>query len=135
MGWDIELVRLVREGGGIVATIVVVILFLRSQRSATADLHQIAERFTMESHSLAQGFQEQIRSLMLQVTVQQRAYQDQVRTLIDDHITVTRETVTAVRSLDVTVRSVEATVRELQRVVEEISENEGPGGRQALPRP
>jgi hypothetical protein len=130
VGWDIELVKLVREGGGIVATIVVVILFLRSNRAATLDLERIADRFTAETRGLAQSFQQQIQALMDQISLQQRAYQEQIRSLIDDHITVTRETVSAVRNLDATVRSVEVTVRELQSVVQEIADEKERRGRE-----
>jgi phage shock protein A len=117
---DLELIKMVGGGGGAVAVIVVVILFLRQWERMQDTLKNIATTFTSQIADSQQRFQDQLTELMAGATQSQKLYQAQIKTLIDDHMAVTRETVGAVKSLDATVRGVDATVRNVEATVREL---------------
>jgi type I site-specific restriction endonuclease len=120
MGLEVEILKMVGGGGGIVATIAVVILFLRQQEKMHQTLTQIAEKFTADVAQSQRAFQDQLGQLMGQQMTSQKLYQEQIKSLINDHISVTRETVGAVKGLDATVRGVDATVRSVETTVREL---------------
>jgi hypothetical protein len=90
---EIEALKLVAyQGGGVVGVIAVCLIFIRA-------IDRLSTRFT-ESN-----------------TENQKAHREEVARLVDDHVTLTRETVKAVGRLDATVRSVERTVMGVEQTV------------------
>lgn len=108
---EVELLKLVTGGGGVVACIVVVILFLKQQEKQNDTLKQITDRFNTEVAVNQKAYQDQINALSAQTYANQKLYQDQIKIMIDDHMSVTRETISAVKSVEATVRELQSTVQ------------------------
>lgn len=94
----------------------------RKQRSEEAAL----TRQTIKEMQAA--YQDQLREIMGAVRENQHTFQDQIKSLTDDHMAVTRDVVVVVRRLDDTVRSMDHTLNELQETVRNQLPPPRPGG-------
>lgn len=100
---EIEALKLVAyQGGGVVGVIAVCLIFIKALSKRDGTIERIATSFTTSNEA------------------NQRAHQEQVSRLVDDHVTLTKETVAAVQKLDGTVRSVERTVRDVSATVADL---------------
>ncbi len=104
---EAELLQMLPGGGSVAALIMTVILFLKQQEKAQATINQVTETFNVRVTETQVSFQDQINRQMVQINENQKRYQEQIQSLIDAHIEVSRETVLALKSL-------EAAVSELQ---------------------
>jgi predicted ABC-type ATPase len=95
-----DLIRLLPDGASAVAVIVVVMLFLKQQDRINAMLESITKSFNDQVGDSQKTFQEQILRLTRQQYDNQKRYQDQIQSLIDAHIKVSRETILALKSLE-----------------------------------
>jgi ABC-type transporter Mla subunit MlaD len=97
---EIEALKLVAyQGGGVVGVIAVCLIFIKALGKRDDTIERIATSFTTSNES------------------NQKAHREEVARLVDDHVTLTRETVKAVGRLDATVRSVERTVMGVEQSV------------------
>ena len=99
-----DLIRLLPDGASAVAVIIVVMLFLKQQDRINLMLESITKGFNDQVFDSQKAFQEQILRLARQQFDTQKHYQDQIQSLIDAHISVSRETIMALKSLEVSLR-------------------------------
>lgn len=95
-----DLIRLLPDGASTVAVIVVVMLFLRQQDRINLMLETITKSFNDQVNDSQKTFQEQLLRLTARQYDTQRMYQEQIQSLIDAHIKVSRETIVALKSLE-----------------------------------
>jgi predicted ABC-type ATPase len=95
-----DLIQLLPDGASAVAVIVVVMLFLRQQDRINLMLETITKGFNEQVNDSQKTFQEQVLQLTTRQYDNQRMYQDQIQSLIDAHIKVSRETILALKSLE-----------------------------------
>ncbi len=95
-----DLIRLLPDGASAVAVIVVVMLFLRQQDRINLMLETITKSFNDQVNDSQKTFQEQLLRLTARQYDTQRMYQEQIQSLIDAHIKVSRETIVALKSLE-----------------------------------
>ncbi|QDV37363.1 hypothetical protein [Tautonia plasticadhaerens] len=100
---EIELLKMLPGGGSVAALIVTVILFLKQQEKSQLNLGQVTETFNNRVAAAQSSFQDQIRQLIAHNAENQKLYQDQIQTLLDGHLEVSRETVVALRALETAV--------------------------------
>jgi hypothetical protein len=81
-----DLIRLLPDGASAAAVIIVVMLFLKQQ-----------DRINLMVEAITKGFNEQVNG-------SQKLYQDQIQSLIDAHIKVSRETILALKSLEASLK-------------------------------
>jgi hypothetical protein len=103
-----DLIRLLPDGASAVAVIIVVMLFLKQQDRINLMLESITQNFNDQVGDSQKSFQEQILRLNRQQFENQKLYQDQIQSLIDAHIKVSRETIIALKSLESSVREAQA---------------------------
>jgi predicted ABC-type ATPase len=99
-----DLIQLLPDGASAVAVIVVVMLFLRQQDRINLMLETITKGFNEQVNDSQKTFQEQILQLTTRQYDNQRMYQDQIQSLIDAHIKVSRETILALKSLEASLK-------------------------------
>ncbi len=99
-----ELIKLLPNGASAVAVIIVVMLFLNQQDRINQMLESITKGFNDQVFDSQKAFQEQILRLTRQQCETQRQYQDQIQSLIDAHIKVSRETILAIKSLEASLK-------------------------------
>ena len=99
-----DLIRLLPDGASAVAVILVVMLFLKQHDKINAMLETITRRFNEQVNDSQKTFHEQIVRLSDQQFENQKLYQDQIQTLIDAHIKVSRETILALKSLEISLK-------------------------------
>lgn len=99
-----ELIRLLPDGASAVAVIIVVMLFLKQQDRINATLETITQGFNDQVGDSQKAFQDQLLRLHRQQFDNQRLYQDQIQSLIDAHIKVSRETILALKSLEASIK-------------------------------
>jgi predicted ABC-type ATPase len=95
-----DLIRMLPDGASAVAVIVVVMLFLKQQDRINAMLESITKGFNDQVFGSQKAFQDQVLRLTRQQYENQKLYQDQIQSLIDAHINVSRETILALKSLE-----------------------------------
>ena len=95
-----ELIKLLPDGASAVAVIIVVVLFLKQQDRINHMLESITKSFNDQVQESQKTFQEQILGLTRQQCDNQKLYQDQIQSLIDAHIKVSRETILALKGLE-----------------------------------
>jgi hypothetical protein len=95
-----DLMRLLPDGASAVAVIVVVMLFLKQQDRINLMLESITKGFNNQVIDSQKAFQEQLLRLTRHQYENQKLYQDQIQSLIDAHIKVSRETIMALKSLE-----------------------------------
>jgi predicted ABC-type ATPase len=100
----IDLIKLLPDGASAVAVIVVVMLFLRQQDRINQMLETITRGFNEQVNDSQKTFQEQVLRLTSRQYDTQRLYQDQIQSLIDAHIKVSRETILALKSLEASLK-------------------------------
>jgi hypothetical protein len=105
---EIELLKLIPGGGACIAVIAVVLIFLKAQREDRIESAKQSQHFIDEVRIITRSYQDNVNSIMANVAVNQRTFQDQIKEITDDHMKLTRETITAVKGL-------EGAVRELQQ--------------------
>ena len=84
--------------------IIVVMLFLRQQDRINMMLETITKGFNEQVNDSQKTFQEQILRLTSRQYDNQRLYQEQIQSLIDAHIKVSRETILALKSLEASLK-------------------------------
>jgi predicted ABC-type ATPase len=84
--------------------IFVVMLFLRQQDRLNVMLETITKGFNEQVNDSQKTFQEQVVRLTTQQYDNQRLYQEQIQSLIDAHIKVSRETILALKSLEASLK-------------------------------
>jgi predicted ABC-type ATPase len=99
-----DLIRLLPDGASAVAVIIVVMLFLRQQDRINLMLETITKGFNEQVNDSQKTFQEQILRLTARQHDNQRLYQEQIQSLIDAHIKVSRETILALKSLEASLK-------------------------------
>lgn len=99
-----DLIKLLPDGASAVAVIIVVMLFLKQQDRINLMLESITKSFNDQVGESQKAFQEQILRLARQQYDNQKLYQDQIQSLIDAHIKVSRETILALKSLEVSLK-------------------------------
>ena len=99
-----DLIRLLPDGASAVAVIIVVMLFLKQQDRINLMLESITKGFNDQVFDSQKAFQEQILRLARQQYENQKLYQDQIQSLIDAHIKVSRETIMALKSLEASLK-------------------------------
>jgi predicted ABC-type ATPase len=99
-----DLIRLLPDGASAVAVIVVVMLFLKQQDRINLMLESITRGFNEQVNESHKAFQDQILRLTRQQHDNQKLYQDQIQSLIDAHIKVSRETIMALKSLELSLK-------------------------------
>lgn len=99
-----DLIRLLPDGASAVAVIIVVMLFLKQQDRINLMLESITKGFNDQVFDSQKAFQEQILRLTRQQYENQKLYQDQIQSLIDAHIKVSRETIMALKSLEASLK-------------------------------
>jgi predicted ABC-type ATPase len=99
-----DLIRLLPDGASVVAVIVVVMLFLRQQDRINLMLETITKGFNEQVNDSQKTFQEQVLQLTTRQFDNQRLYQDQIQSLIEAHIKVSRETILALKSLEASLK-------------------------------
>ena len=99
-----DLIALLPDGASAVAVIVVVMLFLKQQDRINQMLESITKGFNDQVFDSQKAFQEQILRLARQQYENQKLYQDQIQSLIDAHIKVSRETIMALKSLEASLK-------------------------------
>ena len=99
-----DLIRLLPDGASAVAVIIVVMLFLKQQDRINLMLESITQNFNDQVGDSQKSFQEQILRLNRQQFENQKLYQDQIQSLIDAHIKVSRETILALKSLEASLK-------------------------------
>ena len=99
-----ELIKLLPDGAGVVAVIVVVMLFLRQQERLNLMIETVTKGFHDQVYESQRTFQEQVLRLTRQQFENQKLYQDQIQSLIDAHIKVSRETILALKSLEASLK-------------------------------
>jgi len=99
-----DLIHLLPDGASAVAVIVVVMLFLRQQDRINAMLESITQGFNAQVNDSQKTFQEQVVQLTTRQFDNQRLYGDQIQSLIDAHIKVSRETILALKSLEASLK-------------------------------
>ncbi len=99
-----DLIRLLPAGASAVAVIIVVMLFLRQQDRINLMLESITKGFNEQVYDSQKGFQEQVLRLARQQHDNQKLYQDQIQSLVDADIKVSRETILALKSLEVSLK-------------------------------
>ncbi len=95
-----DLIKLLPDGASAVAVIFVVMLFLKQQDRINLMLESITKGFNDQVFESQKAFQDQILRLARQQGDNQKLYQDQIQSLIDAHIKVSRETILALKSLE-----------------------------------
>jgi predicted ABC-type ATPase len=95
-----DLIHLLPDGASAVAVIFVVMLFLKQQDRINLMLESITKAFNDQVFDSQKAFQDQILRLTAQQCENQKLYQDQIQSLIDAHIKVSRETILALKSLE-----------------------------------
>lgn len=105
---ELELLKMLPGGGSVAALIVTVILFLKQQEKSQQNLGQVTETFNSRVAAAQVSFQDQIRQLIVQNAENQKLYQDQIQTLLDGHLEVSRETISALRALEAAVHELQA---------------------------
>ena len=95
-----DMIKLLPDGASAVAVIIVVMLFLKQQDRINHMLESITKSFNEQVGDSQKGFHEQILRLARQQFENQKLYQDQIQSLIDAHIKVSRETILALKSLE-----------------------------------
>jgi hypothetical protein len=99
-----DLIHLLPDGASAVAVIFVVMLFLRQQDRLNAMVETITKGFNEQVNDSQKTFQEQVLRLATQQCDNQRLYQEQIQSLIDAHIKVSRETILALKSLEASLK-------------------------------
>jgi hypothetical protein len=99
-----DLIHLLPDGGSVVALIFVVMLFLRQQDRLNVMLETITKGFNERVNESQKTFQEQVLRLTTQQGDNQRLYQEQIQSLIDAHIKVSRENILALKSLEASLK-------------------------------
>ena len=99
-----DLIKMLPDGASAVAVIIVVMLFLKQQDRINLMLETITKGFNDQVFDSQKAFQEQILRLARQQYENQKLYQDQIQSLIDAHIKVSRETILALKSLEVSLK-------------------------------
>ena len=99
-----DLIHLLPDGASAVAVIIVVMLFLRQQDRINVMIETITKGFNDQVNDSQKTFQEQILRLTSRQYDNQRMYQEQIQSLIDAHIKVSRETILALKSLEVSLK-------------------------------
>jgi hypothetical protein len=99
-----DLIKLLPDGASAVAVIVVVVLFLKQQDRINHMLESITKGFNDQVQGSQKTFQDQIFRLTGQQYENQKAYQDQIQSLIDAHVKVSRETILALKALETSLR-------------------------------
>lgn len=99
-----DLIGLLPDGASAVAVIIVVMLFLKQQDRINQTLETITRGFQLQVVDSRKAFQDQVLELTHQQFENQKHYQDQVQSLIDAHIRVSRETIMALKSLEVSLK-------------------------------
>ena len=95
-----DLIKMLPDGASAVAIIIVVMLFLKQQDRINLTLESITKNFNEQVFDSQKAFQEQVLRLARQQYENQKLYQDQIQSLIDAHIQVSRETILALKSLE-----------------------------------
>ncbi len=99
-----DLIGLLPDGASAVAVIIVVMLFLKQQDRISLTLETITRGFHDQVVDSRKAFQDQVLELTHLQFENQKHYQDQVQSLIDAHIKVSRETIMALKSLEVSLK-------------------------------
>jgi hypothetical protein len=99
-----ELMKMLPDGASAIAVIVVVMLFLKQQERLNVMLETITRGFNDQVYDSQKTFQEQVLRLTRQQCENQKLYQDQIQSLIDAHIKVSRETILALKSLEASLK-------------------------------
>ena len=99
-----DLIQLLPDGASAVAVIVVVMLFLRQQDRINLMLETITKGFNEQVNDSQKTFQEQVLRLTRHEHENQKHYQDQIQSLIDAHVKVSRETILALKSLEASLK-------------------------------
>ena len=99
-----DLIQLLPDGASAVAVIIVVMLFLRQQDRINLMLETITKGFSEQVNDSQRAFLEQVLQLTSRQFDNQRLYQDQIQSLIDAHIKVSRETILALKSLEASLK-------------------------------
>jgi predicted ABC-type ATPase len=99
-----DLIHLLPDGASAVAVIFVVMLFLRQQDRLNLMLETITKGFNEQVNDSQKTFQEQVLRLTTQQCDNQRLYQEQIQSLIDAHLKVSRETILALKSLEASLK-------------------------------
>jgi ferric iron reductase protein FhuF len=99
-----DLIRLLPDGASAVAVIYVVVLFLKQQDRINLMLESITKGFNEQVFDSQKAFQVQVLDLNHQQSENQKLYQEQIQSLIDAHIKVSRETILALKSLEVSLK-------------------------------
>jgi hypothetical protein len=99
-----ELIQLLPDGASAAAVVVVVMLFLRQQERINLMLETITKGFNEQVNGSQKTFQDQVLQLTTRQSDNQRLYQDQIQSLIDAHIKVSRETIQALKSLEASLK-------------------------------
>jgi hypothetical protein len=99
-----DLIHLLPDGASVVAVIFVVMLFLRQQDRLSVMLDTITKGFNERVNESQKTFQEQVLRLTTQQGDNQRLYQEQIQSLIDAHIKVSRENILALKSLEASLK-------------------------------
>ncbi len=95
-----DLIKLLPDGASAAAVIIVVMLFLKQQDRINLMLEAITRNFNEQVCDSQKAFQDQILRLAAQQFDNQKLYQEQIQSLIDAHIKVSRETIMALKSLE-----------------------------------
>ena len=88
------------DGASAVAVIVVVMLFLKQQERLNCMFESVSKGFNDQIFDSQKTFQEQVLYLTRQMHDNHKLYQDQIQSLVDAHIKVSRETIVAMKSLE-----------------------------------
>src|SRR5262249_45171615 len=99
-----DLIRLLPDGASAVPVLIVVLLFLKQQARINAMLESTTQGFNDQVGHSQKAFQDQIVRLNRQQYDNQKLYQDQIQSLIDAHIKVSRETILALKSLEASLK-------------------------------
>jgi hypothetical protein len=99
-----DLIRLLPDGASAAAVIIVVMLFLKQQDRINLMVEAITKGFNEQVNGSQKAFHEQILGLTHQQYENQKLYQDQIQSLIDAHIKVSRETILALKSLEASLK-------------------------------
>lgn len=106
-----DIFKLIPDGASVVGVIIVVILFLRHQKEFNVTLQNIATDFREQIAHTQEQYQAQVKQLAEQFQAAERAHMEQIKALIDDYISISRETVGAVKELEEAVRELKDKIK------------------------
>ena len=110
----VDLLKLIPDSVATIAVIIVVMMFLKNQRTYDQNLKDVTQQFADRVKELQDSFKQQIQDLTSSYLNSEQNFRNQIGKLFEDFVHVSTETISAVKQLESAVREIKDQIRNIK---------------------